>query len=317
MSNSGDNVTAQSFESRGDEDSSLKKSRMGNGLFDREDIRDTDKFIRFNYLDPYNRVGNTFEYVFFTKPDLYVRGVGTPIFNKFIRENHPAITDLSLSENGLPFSAILYNHRASNLDLPDLDSQDMETAENMWGQKIYYRRSSAPSNDDFDFSMEFLDNKYRDVYTFFKLYDEYEIKKSYGGINIMQYRGGKYITERKIHDQMAVFKFILAEDAREVIYWAKLYGVYPKNVPRSAFSDMPEDGNFKFTVNFKANMVEDMDPMIIDDFNELSKQYSGSSAKLYDKDLGYVNNVFGNPPIIGTEQDKYRNTTKYVFEWRD
>ena len=317
-----DNVNNQSFwgGKRPSYDEELKKSRMGNGLFDRPDIRDTDSFIKFNYLDPYNRVGNTFEYVFFTKPDLYVNGVGTPIFNYALQNGSRAIRDLTLSSpgNSLPFSAILYNHRASNLDLPDLDSQDMETAENMWGQKIYYRKSSSASNDDFDFSLEFTDNKYHDVYDFFKLYDEYEIKKFYGGINLGQSPNHKkYILERKLHDQMSVYKFIVGEDGREILYWAKLYGVYPKNVPRSAFSDMPADGNMKFTVNFKANMIEDMDPMVIEDFRRLSNQYPGSSTRLYDDSLGYVNNTFGPPPTITTEVDKYRNRTRYIFQWRD
>ena len=43
---------------------------------------------------------------------------------------------------------------------------------------------------------------------------------------------------------------------------------------------MPADGVFKFTVNFKAVFVEDMNPVIIGEFNKLSKKLEASTPNM-------------------------------------
>lgn len=318
----------------------LKPILQAGGLFDRKDLHTENRFAQFGYLDPYYRVGHTYEYVFFTKPDLYIRridpdyestkdekfGTGTslPIFEMAHENWDYSMQDLQYSRDGLaPFSAILYNHRISNLDLPDLTAEEIETGENMWGNKIYYRRSSITSADDFEFTMEFEDNKFLDCYMFFRLYEIYEDRKAQGMINLYEDRHFRsYIYNKRIHDQMSVYKFIVGEDGREVIHWSKLYGVYPKSCPRSVFGDMPEDGNFKFSVTFKANFVEDMDPNILADFNRLSSLYRGSrlpdkEQPLYDMDEGFVTNSFLYPPYFHWEESGRRNKYKIVMLWGD
>lgn len=301
----------------------LKEVLQANGIFDRSDMLDTIRFNKYGYFDLYNRVGQTKEYVFFTKPDLYIQplhqGTNIPEFQDAVRQGYPCLRDLQLGLNkSEPFSAILYNHRASNLDLPDLDSSDIDTAENMWGQKIFYRGSSASSNDGYDFSMEFTDNKYRDVYDFFRLYDLYEQRKAYGVINLAEYNATDYIYHKKLHDQFSIFKFIVGEDGKELISWFKFIGVYPKNVPRSSYGDMPEDGNFKFTVQFKANHIDDLNPNIITDFNELSGKYGGQNVvNKYVVGQGYMKNNFGAPPFIRATQSRNGRGMKYELQWRD
>lgn len=332
----------------------LKPVLQSGGLFERDDLATDTRFAKFGFLDPYFRVGHTFEYVFFTKPDLYIRrvkvgeneratvdtgvfgsGTNIPIFQMANNNWRPSLNDLQYSlAPTQPLSAILYNHRRSNLDLPDLQAEEMETAENMWGNKVYYRRSSITSADDFEFTMEFEDNKFLDCYMFFRLYEIYEDRKSQGMINLYedpQYRS--YIYTKRLHDQMSVYKFIVGEDGRELIHWSKLYGVYPKGCPRSVFGDMPEDGNFKFSVTFKANFVEDMDPNILNDFNKLSSKYRISDnnrigelpeeeADLYDMNEGFVTNTFAYPPYfhwdestrrLGSGDEKHRY--KIVMLW--
>ena len=323
----------------------LKQITQAGGLFDREDLHTETRFAKFGFLDPYYRVGHTYEYVFFTKPDLYITrvksshpkddydmgmfGSGTrlPIFKLALDNWSHTLDNLQFQRNALePLSPILYNHRISNLDLPDLSAQEIETGENMWGNKVYYRRSSLTSADDFEFSMEFADNKFLDCYMFFRLYEVYEDRKSQGLVNLYEddaYQN--YIYSKRLHDQMSVYKFIIGEDGREVIHWSKLYGVYPKGCPRSVFGDMPEDGNFKFSITFKANFVEDMEPNILADFNRLSAQYRANGNNripelpkehpLYDFEEGFVTNTFANPPFFHYEKSYRRNSYKIVMLW--
>lgn len=304
----------------------FKQILQAEGLFARADIHDTTKFITHKYLDPFNRVGQTFEFVFFTVPDLFIRYssdtladwcAGDPMFTLGLQSHKAVLDNLQYSLSKYPLSPILYNHRQSNLELPDLDGSDEETAENMWGSKMYYRRSSIQSQNNFDFTMEFLDNRYLDTYMFFRLYDAYEERKAYGLVDLSSsstYQ--RYIFDKILHDQMAVYKFVTLDDMSTLIYWAKLYGVYPKNVPRSAFSDMPQDGNFKFSVSFKANYVEDMDINILNDFNLLSIKYGSFSTPIKFYDDGFVHVKFTDPPYIKDDTKNFRKTRQYRLYWR-
>ena len=309
----------------------LKPVLHNAGLFDKEDFKIYDKFSMFGFFNTVGRLGLTREYVFITKPDLFIfkngqisrsnlhRGTTHKEFISAIDTHPNVLRQLQYSLNTYePFSPLLYNMRSGNIDLPDLEAAEMETAVNMWGQKSFYRRSSTQSNTDHTFSIEFNDTKYGDVYTFFKLFDLYEEQKAYGLVPLYdsEYYRYTYIYGRRHHDQMALFKFIVGEDGSELIYWTKFYGVYPKNVPRSVFSDMPEDGNLKLTINFKANFIEDCNPLILQDFNELSglhHTYTGSKD-LYNTD-GFVRNEFVNPPYILAR--RVDNRLRYFLTWRD
>jgi hypothetical protein len=302
----------------------LKESVNAYGLFEPGDIKEFELFNTHGYLNPYDMMGTTFEYVFFTKPDLYITDGGScakhckqPIFTNGLRQWPSVLDNLQLQrDQGKPFNALLYNRRTSNLDLPDLEGGDIETSENMWGTKTHYRRSSITTNDSYDFSMEFWDDRRLSAYMFFRLYDEYETRKSYGLVNLHENSYYlKYVTDKRLHDQFAIFKFILGEDCRTIVHWSKLYGVYPKNVPRNAFSDMPADGIFKFTVQFKANWVDDMDPMILTEFNNLSSKYGGFSEKQQYSDEGFYRSAFGKPPYISSARGD--RGLKYIMLWRD
>ena len=305
---------------------SIKTAMNAGGLFEREDILDSTKFARFPYFNPYDMMGTTYEYVFFTRPDLNLHNgsaYGTinpqlaniPLFDEAMVSWPDAFNELEIGVNpNQPFSPMLYNCRTSSLDLPDIEAGDEETAENMWGTKMVYRRASTASQDNYDFSLEFRDTRWLDLYMFFRLYDAYEERKAFGRIKPKPY----YTVNRKIHDQMSVYKFIVAEDNRTLLYWAKLYGVYPKGVPRSAFSSLPADGDFKFTVNFKANWIEDMDPNILIDFNDLSKRIGSFKASNgHDASAGYSGqrNWFSDGPFIQRASSRYRDS-RFLLLWR-
>lgn len=299
-------------------DNSLNNAGFFNNI--RKNIFD-NKFNMFGFYDTEGMLGRTFEYVFFTKPDLYVDcpqlKKNCPDFD--IADRH-VVNELCLSRGPFrPFSSLLYNYRKSNLELQDLEAGEIETGVNMWGQSIFYRRSSTPSNRDYNFSLQFNDNKYLDVYTYFKLYDKYEEWKSYGSVDLSQGNYINYIWSKRLHNQTSIYKFIVGEDGSEILYYAKLYGVYPKNVPRTTFSDMPEDGNISFSINFKANFMDDMNPLIIRDFNTLSSYYPSSNFHdLYEVKEGLVNNKFADPPLISAKKEMIdgEERVRYFMRWR-
>ena len=264
----------------------VKANGLGIGPGRVSQIEKYQKFARYERLDPNNWMGATREFIFFTTPDLQLfKG---PTLNPSIANNalmveafkryNDVLQSLSYSACGRPFVNLLSNYKRSNVDLPDINTaSDYETSKNILGSSLFYRGTSYESDENHEFSVEFEDTKYLEVYMWFRLFDEYERMKHYGLVDFVD---DNYLNGKIIHDQMAMYKFIVGEDGESIIHYSKFIGVYPKNVPRSTFSDLPADGNVKFTINFKASYVEDMDPNIILDFNEVAKKIPAGDAKL-------------------------------------
>lgn len=269
----------------------IKKYGIGIGDARLTQYEKYEKFARIPRIDPNSKIGYSREFIFFTKPDLQLgdkfdtemsgnEGSLTVLNNSTIfkeaNSRYSRVLDsLSYSrDRRMPFVPLLSNYKRSNVDIPDIStSNDYETAKNILGSSMFYRGTSYESDENHDFSIEFEDTKYLEVYMWFRLYDEYERMKHYGLVPRIR---DDYRTNKIIHDQMSMFKFIVGEDGESIIHYSKFTGVFPRSVPRNVFSDMPEDGILKFTVNFKATFVEDMEPLIIEDFNELSNKIRGT-----------------------------------------
>lgn len=307
------------------------------GIYDRAQFQFYDRFNRFGCIDPYNSVTTTREYLFFTKPDLHIfenKDTNTlnkelenvPLFQDALKRYKPVLKQLQISasgNNGCPFMNILSNTVRSNMDLPGINAEELETAANIYGTTLTYRRESNKSDEGHEFGLEFEDTKFLEVYMLFKIFDEYERRKYFGSISPPDL---DYRYRRILHDQIAIYKFIVGEDGESLIYWAKAIGCFPKTVPRDAFSDMSSGGGLRFTVQWKAQFIEDMDPQILDDFNRLIRPMYESmftnDLNLYNYKMNMVDGTWAGIPYIGI---KKLNTAiegpsemdyKYKLRWR-
>ena len=244
--------------------------------------------FRFGLNNPFGQISTAREYIFFTKPDLHI--FYTDDYG-VVRKNELADglesyfwVDMGTSKKRIieclqgsykesdsgiidPFNHLLQNTVNNNLEVPALSAPSIETSANTFGVSLSYRGSSEESDDNPEFSLEFKDDKYLNVYTFFRAYEDYETLKKHGRIKPQR----NYRLNKIIHDQFAIYKFIVDEDMETIIYWGKYYGVYPVSLPRDAFSSDNFSDGLTFSINFKAAFYEDMKPEILYDFNELSK----------------------------------------------
>ena len=231
---------------------------------------------------------NCREYLFFTKPNLNIMaqtdsGIATSslhdslsgiaFWRDLYKTRMDIIKNLEDSCNTTdPFNHLLQNMVMSNLDIPSLSSDSIETPANMFGVNYSYRGSSEASDDNPEFSLEFRDTKYLDIYYYFKAYEEYETLKHHGVIGPAK----TYPINKIIHDQFSIYKFIVDEDGETILYFGKMYGVMPTSLPRDVFSNPNFDSGLSYSVGFKAAFYEDMRPDIIGDFNALSASYFNS-----------------------------------------
>lgn len=297
-------------------------------IYDRSEIEWYTKFNRFGCLDPYNNLSTTREYVFITKPDLHIFASPSttsalnpelatyPLWEDALVRYNDVLQQLQYSASGAPFINLFTNSIKSSVDIPNVSASDVQTSENIYGTFMTYRRSSLTADEQHEFSIEFEDTKYTEVYMWFKLYDDYEKLKDFG---VVSPPDESYIINKILHDQMALFKFIVGEDGETLIYWAKMWGLYPKEVPRSAFSDLSSGDPLKISVSFKAQFVDDMDPNILVDFNKLTIPSGMPAANrilpIYDKNIGMVSGEWaGNPFITRTKHAKL-GIDQYKFKW--
>lgn len=295
---------------------------MANNFYLKKDIKLYQRFNRFGFLDPYNNLSGCREYLFFVKPDLHIfknknqdalndEIANMTIFKDAMKRYKSVLKQLqSSATTNRPFMNLLSNTVASKLDLPGITADTIETARNIYGSVISYRLNSIKSDTDFDFTLEFKDTKYLDVYMLFKLWDEYSRKKFTGYITPPD---ESYILNRVLHDQIAIYKIIVGEDGESIIYWAKLTGVYPTTVPRDNFSAL-EPGEVKFSVSFKCSFVEDMNPDILADFNRTIKGRMDNTLPLYSLEKDRVEGEWPVMPYIGYVQST--DGTKVKLPWK-
>ena len=288
-------------------------------------------YNKYNDLDPYNRLIGAREYLFFTRPDLHIMGKGDnsamdalnpdladiPFFIDLQKRFPHVIKELQYSTGkSNKFMYSLTNRVNGNLDLPSLTSVDIDNPANIYGADYEYRGSSESSDDNHSFSLEFEDTKYADIYMLFKTYDIYEQLKRVGRVAPTD----NYIRNKVLHDQISVFKFIVDEDLSTIIHFSKLTGVFPVSLPRDAFSTSEFTNGLTFSVNFKAAFVEDMEPLIITDFNALMKDFKSSSNATTILDNGAFSRNWAKGAYITTNNPVTDVTghsrNRYKFLWK-
>lgn len=311
----------------------FKRLKRSQGLYASEDFKDWNYFYRWKRMDPHHRLGTTQEYVFFTKPDLNIfpdprnlaninEGLQGTIIEGLLNrgaspENNRYINILKnlqwSTEPSNPFIKAFTNKIRSSIDLPGISANDQETAQNQFGTKIMYRKSTIATDDDQDFTTEFEDTKYLDIYLWLKCYDEYERRKFKGEVG----PNDKYIKYRVLHDQMAVFKFIVGENGRDILFWSRRVGVYPKTVNRDAFSEVPADGNLKITCNWHASFTQDMDVDILYHFNHISQEADPSNVQIevYDAEINAITGEDMIAPRILARKDEKNGIIIPTLEW--
>lgn len=258
------------------------------GLYDKSEIANArfKRYTRFgNALDGYGRLNNTTEYLFFTKMDLPLvdvenhpgewvlrEGIDSSDYFVYLMKFYPeVIQELQKSAPGDSDTDSTFSHLLSfcvnnSLDLPGIDSStSIDGPSTVYGTNIEYPGNSEASDEKHSFSLEFVDSKNLELYHFFKAYQEYHIVKKGGNV----YPFTKYRINRQLYDMMGVYKFLVADDMQTLIHWSYLWGVYPTSCPREAFSDPLFPDGLTYTVSFKSEFIEDMNPSILARFNRL------------------------------------------------
>lgn len=306
-----------------------------NGLFQRNEIDLFHKRYRYGILNPWETLKNVREYLFFTKPDLniYPRSnedsLGTPSINMHeYLQTQPYWAELGRSYRDVieclqgslnssdPFNHLLGNMVESNLDIPGISAEMIDTPSNMYGVGYQYRGSSEASDDSFDFSLEFKDTHNLPVYHFFKAYEDYETIKHHGQLRPWIY----YIKNKILYDQYSIYKFMVdMDDDSTIVYYGKFYGVKSKSLPRDVFSSADFANGLSYSVDFNAAFFDDMKPNIIREFNNLSYNYFMSqpyAIEDFNDRLSRADNRPARAAYVNSEYSMIHHRRVFKLRWR-
>lgn len=326
----------------------IKESLRNQKIYSSTDIAFRfQRFFRMGYMDVENAATGSKEYLFFTKPNLYLFKPGVTFsrtapgkvslddLHPSIRKNSPLLCSMYneapylfflLTQRYIghfnscgTFIPLLTNTVSTNLDLPSSDAEYSELNKTQLGAVKYIRHNSYMSNNTFDFTLEFADNKFLEVYKLARIYDEYMNLKSSGLIDILNdpTDSGKGLDELMLQDMLdnidtdsfSIYRIIVSDNGEDILHWSKLWGVTFSNVPRDAISNIGDDGKISIPLSFKAEHVEDLHPLIITDFNRAGGMHLESTriktpkSKIFDKESMQVNTAPTGTPFIVTRAD--------------
>lgn len=301
-----------------------------NGVFSSKNTPWFTKFNRYGNLNPTDTYSANREFLFFTKPDLYIYDnidyssltlrqelQNIPKFVDWDKRHKDSLVQLQYSVNDKdgyknPFMYLLSNGVTSKMDIPAITAESKESTPNIYGTSIQYRSHSLKSDNGYDFTLSFTDTAYLEIYFLAKAYDEYLRMLKTGDSGLCPKKD--HILNRILPELFSIYKFIISDDGETIMYYTKATGVYIADVPRSDFSDPPQDG-FKFSLSFHAQFIEDNNPLILSDFNNISPATKQSQfVDVYDTEHMRVNNDWVRfPYIVKSEPRVKKSGAKYDY----
>lgn len=280
------------------------------------------KFAKTPILDPWHNASFVREYTFFTKPDLHIF-TSDRVLNPALEdseyfptaiETHPesmrALQQTYVTP-GNAWNYLLSNYSSSSIDMPGLASETTLGNQNLYGINTWYQDSSRAQEYNFDFSVEFMDTSFLDVYSFFAGYTEY--KNLQYDKDIMPVKAS-YIGGRNRYKSFSIYKLLVDETDR-IIYFGKHIGVEPLNRPSDTIDSLDGSAPVRFTVNFKSFHSIEMKPVILTEINLLSKRagFKGDLIPYYDRSISAASKEWGAVPWI--IESTYNNRKIFLLRW--
>lgn len=270
----------------------------------------TSSYNRFKLANPNDVLSKGFPHVFFTRPDchyyhdetkeLLPQAEHDPNIQYVLAHKPELIYQLCQDRSTDIWMYLLSNKTVSFL--PTDESISVDTyGETYHKHKISFGKSNEESKSAGTFNIEVADTKDLDILELHKLWTEY-INNIYHGKWIPKH---KYMRNKVIDYACSCYYIITAEDGERIIFWSKYYGVFPLNIPSSAYAwqtgEPVKSSNLNITYQY--SFKEDFNPQSLIEFNLNSGIKSLKDITYeatYNPYLGFTGNTWVGKPFIET-----------------
>lgn len=290
--------------------------------------RNTDYYNRFKTQTLDDVLPRGFGHVFFIRPNCNILSVsGTSLASgsglsknqmfAYALKNCPSLLKELCHVSGHTFMLSLSN-KATNYAVNEEYLADNTYGKTYTGHQIAYGKNNIESQTANQITIELMDDRYLHAYQLNKLWIEY-ISGCYRGTIIPT---TNTIINKVLDYAGAVYYILTAEDGETILYWEKLYGVFPSNISTDPFSWDKDSLKTipRISVTYKYSMRKAFDPTIFVEFNHNAGLSSTSNklvyAPTYDKKLGHTGESWVGLPYIELETENSANANPYTYKLR-
>ncbi|HAU84842.1 MAG TPA: hypothetical protein DCW90_04885 [Lachnospiraceae bacterium] len=275
-----------------------------------------------------------FGHIFFTRPNCNILNYKSNgkeyslvkslendmMFSEAFNNHLPLLKQLCLTNEYTNDFMMYLSNKATGFSIADKQLDVEAYGKNMMGHQVQIGKHTERSKTAGTISIPYTDTRNLDIYNLHNLWVHY-----ISGIYRGKYRPRASDIFNKILDYAcSVYFMITAENFETIVYWTKLYGVFPTMTPDSVLDWKQDSGPIKdlqesieYAFSWRS---EDNDPKVLVDFNTNSSYGNPSTDFKYMKT--YQDDVFGpgttwvGAPFV--EKVTLDNGTyEYRLRWRE
>lgn len=261
----------------------------------------TSYLNRYHRRYPEHELENAIPHVFFTKPHCNFFKEGSTSYTDEILKSYQlsrCIKDKDamtcLQENsGEGIFIYPFTSEFKNFEVDDRVIKTRESAETANDAKIIYGHRMTDSMGPGNLNMRFSDTRSQKVFHILEGWTTYIDLITRGFLSPTQSQRDN----KELIYAGSMYYFLTSEDGTTIIYYHKKIGIFPLNVPDSAYS---YDGEFKpldYNIQFQYS-ASDYSPAVISDFNNITKQYRSLGNKEHFKANGAQNSTWCSGAFI-------------------
>lgn len=234
--------------------------------------------------------------------DLHKRSIESPLFDVY----NPFMTPLCNGLKGIS-------------GFPDFNLETEENSGDFHSGNFTYAKGSDFNNRSCEMSLEFRDCQGSVILSLFYYWCLYIALQAKG--ILVPYPDDEF--EQRLNYTVSIYRFIMDPSRRNVLWWAKATGCFPKSVPIGSLFNVNQDeitleSAMNFSIPFTANDVKVNDPAILLDFNILMRRYcpdiTSSTYTTIDSTNAYDN--FNALPYVSATDEGikllWKTTSRYM-----
>lgn len=292
-------------------------------------LTDFTLFNRHRLVTVDNELMGTRGHIFMTRPDMNllfqspedganvltndpkskVMSAHASVFMRYMQTAHSNLMGYLMQSQypAGPFIPIISN-RVTSLDISDEVLETTEHGETLTGWKNTYAQSTIKSKTANSVNLTFRDDDMLSIYKIMKVWVEY--------MNAV-YRGEAYpnvkLSSKRILDYaVSIYYFLTKTTGEDILYWCKFTGCFPTAAPTSNFSDSStESASATYTVPFQYAKKDDVNPVSIVEFNNLTKDDPFRYMPTYDPNTMHGSRSFVGQPFVDTATGGYIYKLKF------
>ena len=273
----------------------------------------------YNVPEPY------MHFIFMTRPDLNIfDGAGNPLPNwasldsyayHLLYGENRQITKALTSHSPTIFVPFITSRVKGGYQIDNRSLKTIEKGNTYLGNNVQYGAHNNDHKKMRSISLEIANDRYLTAWKFHAAWRDY--------IDIVTFRSGfspkaEYIYPQPVLDYAAsIYYFVTKRDARTLVYWEKLYGVYPTSVPDDMFNSSGNGIIFEPTVNITYAVSIKSDPNslgVLEDFNTLTTGKAKVAINLLEntpRGGKTVRSVLAEYPFL----TKHASQNQYYLNW--